>query len=248
MPHSDQPPARTGLLAMLDAVWPSWALSALDHPAIWEWQIRQYERRDRRSTPLRRGILFTGSSSINLWSSLAEDMAPLPVLNRGFGGAHLDHVIRYANRVVLPYRPRLIVLYAGENDLSGWSRKTPETVTADFEHFVELVHGELADTHLLYLSVKPSLLRRGLADVQHELNDRIAAVTAGDERLGYLDVATPLLDAAGVPRRELFRLDRLHLNDAGYRVWTTAIRPAIERTWNDLTRSARGHGLPPEVP
>lgn len=235
MPHSDHPPARTGLLAMLDSVWPSWALTALDHPALWEWQIRQYERRDRRSTPLTRGILFTGSSSINLWSSLAEDMAPLPVLNRGFGGAHLDHVNRYASRVVLPYRPRLIVLYAGENDLSGWSSKTPDTVTADFEHFVKLVHAELPETHILYLSIKPSVLRRGLADTQHSLNERIETYVASDDRLGYIDVATPLLDAGGAPRRELFRLDRLHLNDAGYRVWTAAMRPRIERAWAELT-------------
>lgn len=235
MSHADRPPSRTGLLAMLDALWPSWSLSALDHPALWEWQIRVYERRDRRSTPLDRSILFTGSSSINLWSSLAEDMAPLPVLNRGFGGAHLDHVNRYASRIVIPYRPRLIVLYGGENDLSGWSNKTPETVCADFEHFVELVHGELPETRIIYLSIKPSLLRKGLAKEQHRLNELIEKVTASDDRLGYIDVASPLLDGQGSPRPELFRMDRLHLNDEGYRVWTAALRPRLEEVWNELT-------------
>jgi lysophospholipase L1-like esterase len=220
---------------MMDAVWPSWALNALDHPGVWEWQIRLYERRDRRSAPLTDGILFTGSSSINLWSTLAEDMAPLPVLNRGFGGAHLDHVNRYAARIVFPYRPKLIALYAGENDLSGWSNKTPESVTADFEHFVELVARELPETRILFLSLKPSLLRSGLADEQRELNERVEKVTASDDRLGFLDVGSPLLDASGAPRRELFRMDRLHLNDAGYCVWTAAIRPRLEQEWRDLT-------------
>ena len=223
---------------MLDAVWPSWALRAMDHPGLWEWQIRVYERRDRRSTPLSQGILFTGSSSINLWSNLAEDMAPLPVLNRGFGGAHLDHVSRYASRIVLPYRPRLIVLYAGENDLSGFSNKTPETIAADFEHFVQIVHTELPDTRILYLSIKPSLLRRALADEQHRLNELIEEVTASDERLGYIDVGRSLLDAEGKPRRELFRMDRLHLNDEGYRVWAKLLRPRLEEEWKQLTQNA----------
>jgi lysophospholipase L1-like esterase len=238
MAHSDRPPSRTGLLAMMDAVWPSWALRGLDHPGLWEWQVRLYERGDRRSTPPRGSILFTGSSSINLWSSLAEDMAPLPVLNRGFGGAHLDHVNRYAARIVLPYRPRLIALYAGENDLSGWSNKTPETVAADFESFVRIVHDELPDTRVLFLSIKPSLLRKGLADDQHELNERIEKITTTDSRLGYVDVANCLLDPRGQPRRELFRMDRLHLNDEGYRLWAAQLRPLLDAEWKEMTDRA----------
>jgi lysophospholipase L1-like esterase len=238
MSHADPETSRSGLLSILDAVWPTWAASTIDHPGFWEWQIRLYERNDRRSTPLREGILFTGSSSINLWGSLAEDMAPLRVLNRGFGGAHLDHVNRYAGRIVLPYRPRLIVLYAGENDLSGWSEKTPETVTADFRHFVEIVHDALPQTKILYLSIKPSLLRAGLAGTQHETNERIARIVDEDERLGYVDMASPLLDEGGEPRPELFRWDRLHLNEEGYRLWAAHLRPRLEEEWRKLAPPA----------
>lgn len=240
MPHSERPESQRGLLALVDALWPSWALSALDHPAIWEWQIRLYERGDRRSTPMTGGILFTGSSSINLWSTLAEDMAPLPVLNRGFGGAHLDHVNRYAKRILLPYRPRLIVLYAGENDLSGWSRKTPESVAADFARFVDIVHSELPETRILFVAIKASGLRKGLHSQQAEANDRIARIASNDDRLEVIDLTPALLDDAGELRPELFRWDRLHLNDEGYRRWTAALKPRLEQEWAAL----QGHRAP----
>lgn len=236
MSHAERSSSRTGLLALLDALSPNWALRGLDHPALWEWQVRRYERADRRSTPCHQGILFTGSSSINLWQTLAEDMAPLPVLNRGFGGAHLDHVNRYASRIVLPYQPRLIALYAGENDLSGFSDKTPDTVCADFDHFVELVHAELPETRIAYLSIKHSPLRHAIAEKQRETNERIHKRTSKDKRLSYIDVSTPLLGPDGAPRRELYRFDKLHLNEEGYRIWTAALRPKLEHDWEQLTR------------
>lgn len=244
MSHTDRPTSRSGLLSVLDTLLPSWALQALDHPAVWEWQIRRYEDADRRSTPFHGGILFTGSSSINLWRTLAEDMAPLPVLNRGFGGAHLDHVNRYARRIVMPYRPRMILLYAGENDLGGMSGKTPATVAADFDHFVELVHAELPETRIDYLSIKHSPLRHKMAALQQETNELIHKRVNADKRLGYIDVTTPLLSSDGTPRRECFRFDRLHLNDEGYRVWTAALRPRLEAEWERLAGSGRGEGKP----
>jgi len=244
MSHADRSTSRSGLMSMLDAVLPNWALQAMDHPGIWEWQVRRYEQSDRRSTPLQGGILFTGSSSINLWSTLAEDMAPLPVLNRGFGGAHLDHVNRYARRIVLPYRPRMIVLYAGENDLSGMSGKTPQTVAADFDHFVELVHSGLPESHIVYLSIKHSPLRHKMAALQQETNALIHNRIKTDKRFSYIDIATPLLDSEGMPRRELFKFDRLHLNDEGYRIWTAELRPQLEQLWEGLTAPTRAKAGP----
>lgn len=234
MSHAEQPTSRRGLLAVLDALWPSWALGALDHPGLWEWQVRLYERADRRSTPQSDAILFTGSSSINLWGSLAVDMAPLPVLNRGFGGAHLDHVNRYASRIVLPYRPRLIVLYAGENDLSGWSGKTPTSVAQDFVRFVAIIHRDLPLTRILVLSIKPSPLREASMEIQSEANERLEKITASDARLDFLDLASPLLDDHGKPRPGLFRWDRIHLNEEGYRIWTALLKPTLEEMWRRI--------------
>jgi hypothetical protein len=85
----------------------------------WEPAITAFETQDRRQPPKPGQVVFAGSSSIRFWHTLAADMAPIPVLNRGFGGAHLRDVLRYADRIVTPYRPQAVVVYAGENDLGS---------------------------------------------------------------------------------------------------------------------------------
>jgi hypothetical protein len=65
------------------------------------------------------------------WRTLADDMKPLDVINRGFGGSQIAQVNHYVARIVINYRPRAVVLYAGENDLSWPWSKSPETVFGD---------------------------------------------------------------------------------------------------------------------
>jgi hypothetical protein len=115
----------------------------INTPRLWEHEIARYEAADRLHPAPRGGVVFTGSSTIRLWKTLAKDMAPLPVLNRGFGGAHLAHVTRFAPRIVLPYAPREVVLYCGDNDLGAWTGKTSATIVADFESFATLLHDTL---------------------------------------------------------------------------------------------------------
>src|SRR5271165_5563318 len=91
---------------------------AMGRPGFWEFQISAYEKADRKNPPKPGVIVFTGSSSIRFWESLASDMKPLEVINRGFGGSRVAQVNQYASRIVLPYQPRAVVLYAGDNDLS----------------------------------------------------------------------------------------------------------------------------------
>jgi lysophospholipase L1-like esterase len=193
-------------------------------------EVRRLEARSRAHAPEPGGIVFTGSSSIRLWSSLGEDLAPLPVSNQGFGGSHIAHVSRYAPRIVLPHRPRMVVLYAGDNDLAGGD-KTPESVAADFGAFAETVHAELPEARIYFVSIKPSILRRARWPAMRRANELIAAACARDERLVFLDVATAMLGEDGAPRPELFRWDRLHLNDEGYALWTSILRPRLERDW-----------------
>lgn len=132
---------------------------SMGKPESWESSIRQFEESDRLHPPNPGTIVFTGSSSIRLWDTLVDDMRPLDVINRGFGGSQNAHVNQYARRIVIAYRPRAVVLYAGENDLSwAWS-KSPDTVLDDVKRFVEIIHAELPDTWIYYVSMKPSPLR-----------------------------------------------------------------------------------------
>src|SRR5438552_10914814 len=113
-------------------------IRAMGRAGYWESEIRGFERADRRAPPKPGVIVFTGSSSIRLWRTLPQDMSPLPVVNRGFGGSQIDHVSRYAPRIIFPYHPRAVVLYAGVDDLV-WG-KTPEEVLVEFQRFVGLMH------------------------------------------------------------------------------------------------------------
>ena len=193
----------------------------------WESSIRAFEEADRVHPPKPGGIVFTGSSSIKLWHTLADDMKPLYVLNRGFGGSQIADVNQYAGRIVIPYRPRAVVLYAGENDLSGRWSKSPETVSGDFKRFVEIIHSRLPDTWIYYVSMKPSPLRWSNWDKLKKTNQMIEAFCRTQDRVQFIDVSAAMLNANGQPRSELFGSDPLHMNAQGYSLWTAIIKPVL---------------------
>jgi lysophospholipase L1-like esterase len=201
-------------------------------PTIWEFEIRRFEAEDRRQPPPPGCIVFAGSSSIRFWSTLARDMAPLPVLNRGFGGAHIYQITHYANRIITPYRPRAVVFYAGENDMASMFasvRKSPAQVREEFRLFCARVHAQYPTLPIYFISIKPPKLRRKHWAAMQQANALVRSDCAADPRLRYIDVVPPSLDAAGEPRRELFRWDGIHLNAEGYSVWTSVIRPILMR-------------------
>ncbi len=213
---------------------------AINSPRLWAWDIARYERADRREPPPRGAILFTGSSTIRRWKTLARDMAPLPVVNRGFGGSQLAHVTVYAPRIVLPYEPAAIVLYSGDNDLDAWTGKTAATVGRDFDRFVSRVRRELPETPIYFVSIKPSRLRRAQWPEQQRVNECIAKRAAGDPTLEYVDIATPMLAGREVPGRELFTRDGLHLSAEGYRVWADVLQPRLMHGFEPLAEAALG--------
>lgn len=192
----------------------------------WEFEIQEFEQADREQPPPPGGVLFVGSSSIGLWTTLAEDFAGVPVLNRGFGGAAMGDVVRYAGRIVVPCRPRMVVLYAGENDIV--QGRTPAQVLAAYRTFVERIHRELPQTRIAFISIKPSPRRWHLAAPIRQANALVQAYTLQDPRRNYIDVFTAMLDGEGRPRGELFTRDGLHLNASGYRLWRAAVLPHLQ--------------------
>lgn len=195
-------------------------------PARWEKEIAAFEAADRTNPPPANAILFLGSSSIRLWKTLAEDFAGRPVINRGFGGSYVADSTAFVDRIVLPYRPRQIVFYAGDNDLAGG--KSPAQVETDFQQFVSTVHRTLPQCGIAFIAIKPSPARWSLVNQQKEANERVRRFTQPDQRLAFIDVFTPMLASDGQPRAELFAADKLHLNAEGYRLWRTLVRPHLK--------------------
>ena len=193
----------------------------------WETTICAFEERDRTAPPPKRGFLFIGSSSIRGWD-LKRFLPDRPAINRGFGGSHVSDSVAFARRIVLPYAPRVIVLYAGDNDIAG--KKSPERVCRDFRAFVEIVRESLPTTKIVFVAIKPSLARWKLVDTMRRANALVRAVTEKEKHLAYLDIDAPMCGADGKPRPELFRKDGLHLNAKGYALWTRLLLPHLGET------------------
>ena len=200
---------------------------AAEDPAFFAEEIRAFEAADRADPPTPGGIVFVGSSSIRFWDSLAEDMAPLPIIRRGFGGAHLAHVVHHLDQIVLPYRPRMVVVYAGDNDLAEGTGKDVDRVVADYRELVAKIHAAQPEIEIFFLSIKPSRLRWARWPEMARANAFIEGITRSDPRLHFIDVATPLLDAKGVPRDDVLLFDGLHRNDTGYAVWAEVVAPVL---------------------
>ena len=203
-------------------------------PTVWEPEIAAFEGADRESPPPRDAILFVGSSSIRFWEGLAEDMAPLIVIRRGFGGAKLSDLVHFADRIIFPYAARAIVIHAGANELTdapGNQRRTPEEARADFRSLVAGIRARQPEVPIYYLALRPSSLP-GPRDTLLRLIREDCQAQPG---LHYLDAGAALALEDGSPDPRPIRWDWIHLNREGYAAWAPAVR---ERLVRDLAPDA----------
>lgn len=192
----------------------------------WEKAIAAFEKQDEAKLPAKGGIVFVGSSSIVKWK-LGDYFSDLPVIQRGFGGSQLADSVHFAPRIVTKYEPKIVVLYAGDNDLA--SGKSPQQVAADFDAFVQVVHNKLPETKIIYIAIKPSVARWKLIDKVRAANTLIAERCAKDDkRLVFLDIQPLMYGENGEPDPQLFVKDGLHLSDEGYRRWSEKLKPYLK--------------------
>lgn len=190
-------------------------------------EMQAFAAQDKAAPPAPCKIVFTGSSTIRLWTSLPQDMAPIPVLNRGFGGAEISDVNANFDQVVGRYRPRAVVFYAGENDLNAGESK--DSVVEDFGRFMKLKSEKLgAATPVYFISLKPSQARERQIPDQAAVNAKIKAQMKARKDFVYIDVVPQMIGPDGHPK-DLFVADGLHMNSAGYAIWTKTVRPVMER-------------------
>ncbi|MFN7139335.1 MAG: SGNH/GDSL hydrolase family protein [Limisphaerales bacterium] len=196
-------------------------------PNRWEQSIRDFERSDRTNPPPKNAVLFVGSSSIRIWNTLSQDFPEYKVINRGFGGSEIEDSVKYANRIVLPYRPKAIVFYAGDNDLHAG--KAPQELFQHFKLFAFKVHEVLPKTKIIVISVKPSPAYWHSVEKVMKTNALIEDYCDKDERLVFVNVFPKMLGADGRPKPELYKKDGVHLSSEGYQLWTSMVRPHLER-------------------
>lgn len=221
------------LLAMLAAACANPLAARPESPQVpaqvssadWENDMRRFAAADAVAPPPKQATLFIGSSSIRFWDTLATDFPGVRVINRGFGGSEIRDSTWYAGRIVVPYAPRQVLLYAGDNDLA--SGRSPVQLRDDFRGFMARLRHDLPRVRIAYISNKPSPSRVHLLAAQREANSLIRQDIATMRGVQFIDVFTPMLDAQGRPREDLFREDRLHMNRAGYELWKRVVAPYL---------------------
>jgi lysophospholipase L1-like esterase len=202
------------------------AASALAAPEKWAKDIDAFTTADLGRPPPENAVLFIGSSTIVKWKTLNQDFPKVVTVNRGFGGSELSDTVFYLDRIAIPYRPRTMVVYAGDNDL--WLGKSAEAVAAEFEELCAKVHAALPATRIIFISIKPSPSRWKIHEKMEQANALVAGYCAKDKRRTFLDIWKVMLDAKGEPRSEFFVTDMLHMNPAGYALWTPMLAPLLK--------------------
>jgi lysophospholipase L1-like esterase len=214
-----------GLLAVPGVL--SRQLLAQNNQDRWEPAIQKFEEADKVSPPPQNAIVFIGASSIVRWN-LKESFPELgaQAINRGFGGSLAADSTRYADRIVIRYKPRMVVFYAGDNDVEA--NHTPQQIADDFTAFERKVHAALPETQIVFISIKPSIRRFPWIEQIKGANALVKQYCATHPHLTFVDIVPQMLGSDGKPRTELLVEDGLHMSPAGYKIWNDALRPILQ--------------------
>ena len=209
----------------------------------WQSSLQEFAAADKLAMPAGQGVLFVGSSTIRMWSTLANDFQSLPVvINRGYGGSTLSDCSHMVRQLVTQYHPAQVLVYGGENDL--FEGQKPTQVRDSLVRFMESVRKELPDTRIGFISIKPSPSRQELLPAIHHANAMIADYLKTQKNADYIDIYNPMLGEEGQLRPELFLPDMLHMNAQGYALWQSVIAPYVVQTRSPSLSHKNAAGAP----
>jgi lysophospholipase L1-like esterase len=191
------------------------------NPLRFENEVERFKSIDQKYE-----VVFTGSSSVRLWNSLAADFSETDLINTGFGGSQTSDLIHYFNLLIAKYQPKKVFIYEGDNDIH--SGKTPQAVMKDMRKLTEMIGKELPGTKVFFISAKPSPSRIFMKKDYEQLNKLISDYCEENDQLEFIDVWKPMLDEKGDPKADIFIEDQLHMNEKGYDIWTNVISPYLD--------------------
>jgi lysophospholipase L1-like esterase len=216
-------------------IWDGLRRTVSEDPLVWESEIRAFERKQGKHPVPKGAVVFAGSSTIRLWSSLARDMAPLPTIRRGFGGAKVNDVIHYMDRLITVHDPAMVVLYIGSNDLLDFCGNRPKSLDEMqrlYDTLLSRLHDRLPNALVVIVATFPSPLNAHQSRQIEAVNQYLRETAAKTPWLELIDGNSVLQTPEGDPNRSLFRLDRVHLNKKGYARWAQVLRPRLLQHWN----------------
>lgn len=190
-------------------------------------EIQEFKKQDQIHPPPADAILFVGSSSFTKWKDVGNYFPAFTIINRGFGGSTLPDVIRYADDIIIPYHPKQVVIYCGDNDLASSDAVTADSVFERFKVLFELIRSKLPNENILYISIKPSPSRARLREKMDQANLLIKTFLSLDRNTAFVDVYHKMLNTDGSIMSNIFLEDSLHMNASGYAIWQKTITPYL---------------------
>jgi len=199
-----------------------------NNPLVWKKEIRAFKKLDKCTNYPDSAVLFVGSSSIRFWNSLSLDMAPVPVIQRGFGGSKIGDVVYWAPELILSHEVKIIIVFAGTNDITGHpDDASPEEIADKVMKLEKIVHEHDPGILIYYISITPTPDRWDVWPKAQHANDIIARIASNASNFVFLDFTDDFLTDEGLPNKNYFKIDGLHLNEKGYAVWTRRIKPLL---------------------
>jgi lysophospholipase L1-like esterase len=187
--------------------------------------IKAYEQGDKKNLPAPGGTEFIGSSTITLWTTIAEDLKELKAFGRGFGGSTIPEATYYVDRIVTKYKPSKVVLYSGTNDIADGA--SGKQVFANFVKFANKVRSELPKTNIYFISMSMAPSRVQFETQFKEGNKLVENYCKKTPGLHYINLLPAMQNKDGKPIEDLFGGDRLHMKRAGYEIWIRELKKAI---------------------
>ena len=195
-------------------------------------EIKTFETKDSLSMPPEGQVLLVGSSTFRFWFTFQQDLKDFPVINRGFGGSQMSDLNFYFDRIVAKYKPKMILVYEGDNDLNAG--ENPDSVIREFKQFVQMAKAKLPKTKVAFCSIRPSLARVAILDKQRTVNQAINQFSKHHKRVYFVDIQKDFYLPNGEMMTDIFVADKLHLNKKGYEIWANATRKFLHKRVPEL--------------
>jgi hypothetical protein len=200
-----------------------------ESPAVkwWEPDIARFDSLDQVTMYPSDAIIFAGSSSIRLWTTLSSDMEPFHVIQRGYGGAKFSDFAVYADRIFSAHQCKAAVLFIA-NDITGAADdKSPEEVRKLFLYALKTFRKSHPSAPFFYIEITPTPLRWKAWPMISRANELIRSECERHANTYYISTSSSFLDENGSPKNELFRSDKLHQNADGYKIWSSIIKAEL---------------------
>ncbi len=216
-------------ILFLSVVMPEIRKYAGNNPSLWEPDIAQLEANTTMLNKHHERVLFVGSSSIRLWRTLANDMSPLPIIQHGFGGATINDVVHFSDRLINAFNPLAVVIFAGTNDITPRKVRPATEMLAAYQQLVNNIRQDLPSAPIIFIAITPSPIRWSVWPHASETNRLLSDFINSQENLYLIDTSPELLGSDGKPDESFYRLDGLHLSTKGYAIWAKLVKAELLR-------------------